>query len=174
MLVIYLSVNYFNGINILFSDKMDHIENYLSKFHTYDEDVVKFKHPCSILISGPSQCGKSTLVNKMVDKIGQIMTVEPERIIWVYGGNSVPPSLDRLETMSYDAEKIAEVINENPRHEPRLVILDDLQSELSSSSSLSTLFTRDVHHNNTSVIFICQNLYFKGSSALEGGRMVSG
>ncbi len=166
----FLSITYFDVTNILLSDKMDYIENYVSKYPTFDRDAVKFKHPCSILVSGPSQCGKSTLINKMVGRIAEIMTVEPKRTIWVYGGNSVPPSLDRLETMSYNADKITEVVNENPRQEPRLIILDDLQSELSSTPGLSTLFTRDVHHNNTSVIFICQNLYFKGSSAIEGGK----
>jgi hypothetical protein len=49
--------------------------------------------------------------------------------------------------------------NDTGRH--WLMILDDLQYEISKSPEVSNAFTRNCHHNLVSLIFICQNFYYK-------------
>ena len=48
---------------------------------TYD---VPFKHPCSILVLGPTGCGKTILVRRLIEPLEQLIEPPPQRIIWVY------------------------------------------------------------------------------------------
>ena len=106
---------------------MDPIEKVLSKYSLFDSDSVKFRQPCSVLVAGPSQCGKSTLVSEMIERIGEIFTEKPARIVWVYGGNAMPPGSRRFEVMKYDQNALTELINDNPDKEARLIVFDDLR-----------------------------------------------
>lgn len=45
---------------------------------------------------------------------------------------------------------------------PKLFIIDDQMTEAASSNIMETLFTRDSHHENITVIFVVQN-YFKNN-----------
>lgn len=49
----------------------------------------------------------------------------------------------------------------------RLVVIDDLMRE--SDDSVVDLFTKHSHHHGVSVIFICQNIFYKG----KGQRDIS-
>ena len=44
---------------------------------------------------------------------------------------------------------------------PRILIIDDLMSEICNSDKLSNLFTRGSHHLNISIFFLTQNLFLK-------------
>jgi hypothetical protein len=55
-------------------------------------------------------------------------------------------------------------IEEFTSDETNLLILDDLMSAASGSTSVANLFTRASHHRNMSVILILQNLYHQGKS----------
>jgi len=45
---------------------------------------------------------------------------------------------------------------------PKLVIIDDLMRESSSSEVIVDLFTKGSHHKNLSIILISQNLFHQG------------
>jgi hypothetical protein len=45
---------------------------------------------------------------------------------------------------------------------PKLVIIDDLTRESSSSDAIVDFFTKNSHHKNLSVILISQNLFHQG------------
>lgn len=47
---------------------------------------------------------------------------------------------------------------------PRLFIIDDLMAESSNSNCILDLFTKGCHHKNISVIFITQNIFYKGKN----------
>ena len=49
--------------------------------NTYD---IPFKHPCTILVSGPTGCGKTRLVRRLIEPLEQLIEPPPQRIIWVY------------------------------------------------------------------------------------------
>lgn len=46
---------------------------------------------------------------------------------------------------------------------PRIVVIDDLMSQ-QSGDSLIDLYTKDSHHCSASVLFICQNIFYKGKA----------
>jgi len=55
---------------------------------------------------------------------------------------------------------IADILSFKPSDGPRLLCIDDLMAE--SGSEVVYLFTRLSHHRNLSVMFITQNMFYKG------------
>ena len=58
-------------------------------------------------------------------------------------------------------DKIKEIFD----GEHHIICLDDLQHEVAISKEAEKLFTQLSHHNNLSVIYLNQNLYYQGKCA---------
>lgn len=125
-------------------------------------DKPNFKTPFTGLISGMTQSGKSTWIAKFLRNANTLMSEAPEEIYYFYvhwqrefddlaqnhGVKFVRGSPD-FTTLS--AESSA----------PRLVIMDDLMTEMSKGDSLTEAFTRSSHHSNLSIWMLVQNLFYK-------------
>ena len=115
-----------------------------------------WQHPFNCMLSGPTQSGKTEFVKKFIKHVDQMMFPVPEEIIWCYG--AWQKGYEELGSNIRLNEGIPkwEEWTDNLR---RLVILDDLMSEI--DSSITRLFTKGSHHRNMSIIFIVQNLFNK-------------
>ena len=113
-----------------------------------------FKHPFSCLIAGPSQSGKTTFVERLIKHRNEMIFPPPKAIIWHY--SELQPA---YESMRDDVtfKKGVPTETQFKSYSGNLVIIDDLMSEMGSVSS--DIFTKHVHHNNMSVIYIVQNLF---------------
>ena len=49
--------------------------------NTYD---IIIKHPCTIIVTGLTGCGKTRLVRRLIKPLEKIIEPPPQRIIWVY------------------------------------------------------------------------------------------
>jgi len=122
-------------------------------------DDLKFRHPFSCIVSGPSGSGKSSFVLRFHQNLDYICT-EPTfagGIVWCYGEKSAVPSRPQLPANFRYNEGVPEDFS-SANGEPCLVILDDLLSDV-YSKQVCELFTRGSHHRNISVILITQNLF---------------
>ena len=115
--------------------------------------MLKFKHPFTCIISGPSQCGKSTFCVKLINNLKRLCT-EPNfsSILWCFSESSAVPQLPNVHFQ----KGVPQV--ENATGKPVLIILDDLLQE-AYSKDVCDLFTKGSHHRNISVILITQNLF---------------
>ena len=116
--------------------------------------MFKFKHPFTCIVSGPSQCGKSTFCVKLINNVKRLCT-EPNfrSVLWCFSESSaVPQGLPNVR-----CHKGVPQIH-NSTGEPVLIILDDLLQE-AYSKDVCDLFTKGSHHRNISVILITQNLF---------------
>ena len=119
----------------------------------------RWKHPFTCIVAGPTGCGKTTFVTRLLRHSSTMIDPSPELVTWYYGEwQSAYENLDipnlRLEEglpTSFDASK------------RNIVVLDDLMAE--TDERVTNLFTKKSHHCNTSVIYLVQNLFPKNKES---------
>ncbi len=126
-----------------------------------DADVLKLKTPCSILVSGPSQSGKTWFTIRLVQNAGQMFTTPPQDVYWCYAEfqpayRKLPPTVKLINGLPPMEE-----LRKDPLR-PKLVIVDDLMMEGNKGEEITMLTTRGCHHLNTSLVFLVQNTFYKG------------
>ncbi|MCP4458737.1 MAG: hypothetical protein GY816_12050 [Cytophagales bacterium] len=121
---------------------------------------IRLKHPFSMIVSGPSQAGKTNFVVKLLQNIEQMCTTPPAEIFWCY--SEYQPAYREIAMLPNVKliEGIPELSELKQEKSAKLVILDDLMTEISKSNVLSTLFSKGCHHWSISCVHIVQNLFF--------------
>ena len=124
---------------------------------------LRLQSPISLILSGPSSSGKTSLLNKLLTVRKDLFTEQPVKIrlyfsIWqpVYDvmkkQNLITDYIEGMPTGD-ELESFQKSVNSS------LVIFDDLAEVL--TPVISNLFIAGSHHYNTSVILISQNLFQK-------------
>lgn len=120
--------------------------------------VMKFKHPFTCLVSGPTQSGKTWFTVKFLTNLGEMVKPLPSRIIWCHGqdqhGLKLPDNVEVTDDLS--------IIDTIAGAEPTLLVLDDLMQEAAEDRRISNLFTKGSHHKDLSVIMLVQNIFHQG------------
>lgn len=137
------------------------IFQYIANFRSVNMSDTRFRHNFTCLVSGPTGAGKSIWVKKFLKYIDQMVDVTFDRILFYYG--------EWQDGYKNDIEKNIEFREGIPSpddysHDPekkKLVIIDDLMRE-ATNNIIVDLFTKGSHHKNISVIFITQNIFYKG------------
>jgi len=124
---------------------------------------IRFKHPFTCIVSGPSGSGKSSFTLRLVQHLDSLYT-EPNfsgGIIWCYSEKSaVPRETTSLHKNVNFHEGVPQKFG-NDHGRPCLIILDNLLNEV-YSKDVCDLFTKGSRHRNISVILITQNLFHQG------------
>lgn len=124
---------------------------------------LRWKHPFTAIIAGPTSCGKSFFIKKFLSEIETMIDVNISEIIYCLPQNQ---PVDREFTRYKVSRGIPDIENFDDQS-PRLIILDDLMRE--ADGSVVDLFTKGSHHYNISVIFVTQNIFNQG----KGRRDIS-
>ena len=123
-------------------------------------DPRNLTHPFSILLSAPSQSGKSHWILKLIEKCQTKVTPPIDRIIYV--NSTVSQDFeDRLVQHSSVPVRLTDNI-ESVRGDPNLntlVVIDDLMDDDSTEKEVERMFIKRVHHENLSVAYLVQNLF---------------
>ena len=125
-------------------------------------DILRIKHPSTIIVAGPTQSGKTHFTKKLVEYCSQLFDPPPKHIYWAY--SEWQPGYQELSTWPnlQMVEGIPELSVLKMDNEPKLLILDDLMQTLKTDPRLIHLFTKGCHHWNLSCVHIVQNLFFDG------------
>lgn len=118
---------------------------------------MRLKSATTITVSGASQSGKTTLVEKIVKLRDEIFSKPISKVFWFCA--YIP--MNKLENVTY-VQGIPNNINEILIPDC-LVIIDDFMHELSNSNMLTSLMTKVVHHKSINLIYITQNLFQKSN-----------
>ena len=118
-----------------------------------------FKHPFTAMVLGPTSCGKTRFVFKLVDYVDSMIEPPPTKIVYCYGEYQ---QLFRQYPQVYFREGLPDMNNFDGR-EPVLLVVDDLMHE--TNETVANLFTKGSHHRNVSVLFLVQNLFPKNKFA---------
>jgi len=125
--------------------------------------MLKFKSPSSIVISGPSQSGKTSLTFEMLKHADGMFEKPPAKIMYAY--KAWQPIYEEMEQTVRNIEFLEglptkedlKILSEQGDH--TILILDDLLMEATQSLEILSLFTTFVHHYRISTILILQNLF---------------
>lgn len=128
------------------------------------ENIVDFeprlKGPFTMIIAGPTGCGKSQLVFKLIEGVHNLITPIVHDITYCYG--QWQASFEKFKkTVQFHQGLLprAELLEKRKdltKHS--LLIIDDL-IDPEDAALVKDLFIKGSHHRNTSVIFITQNLF---------------
>ena len=118
-----------------------------------------FKHPFTCIVAGPTGCGKTQFTKRVIQYASIIIQPPPQKIVWCYG--VYQKLFDEIRHVEF--QEGLPKMNQFDGNERILLILDDLMRELSSSTSAVDIFTRMSHHMNISVMYLSQNVFYKGA-----------
>lgn len=131
------------------------------------EGLVKFQTPTSIMISGPSNSGKTVFLSNLLKNAAGMFVEPPCEILYCYGSVWQPI----FSKMQHDIDNITFYeglpgqqhlleVAKNKKH--FICVLEDLMLESSNNSFVETIFTKESHHLNMTVIITIQNIFQKG------------
>lgn len=128
----------------------------------------KFVHPANWMISGMTGSGKTYWIQKLLSNKNELFVVPPVKVLYCY--SIWQPLFETMETKlgvtfhkGVPSDSDIYSFANNDSH--NMIVLDDLQQEVVSSSTVEKLFTQICHHCCISVIFINQNLFYQGKCA---------
>lgn len=128
----------------------------------------RLRTPFNCIISGASKSGKTTLVQNLLSVRHDIFTTNPDRILLffkfmqdVYQEMLEKKYVDELLDVSstdFSFETIVEKVKPYKNGNGTLIIFDDSMTDI--WEDFEQIFTNISHHQNCSVVFITQNLFF--------------
>lgn len=121
-----------------------------------------FQHPFTAMICGPTQCGKTQFLVRLLEHIDSMIHPKIQNIIYCYGSWQPVFKVIQNQIPCIQFFNGLASLNEVDSQITNLVIFDDLMDECINNKQIQNLFTKDSHHQNISVIFVSQNLYAKG------------
>lgn len=132
----------------------------------------RLQTPFNCIISGVSKSGKTTLVKNLLRMSDDIFTQKPSHVICYYKfmqdiyqdmlDEGLINELVSIDDNDFSYESVREKISPYQNSNGCLILFDDTMTEI--SNDFEQIFTNLSHHNNTSVIFITQNLFYNNSS----------
>lgn len=132
-------------------------------------NMFKFKTPCSIMVVGPSSCGKTVFVERLLKERCCLFDPPFNPVVYCYGADR-PTTFARMrrEQGIHFYEGIPETTLLDKwfkKIKGGLLILDDLMKEGSGDERLLDLLTKDSHHRGITVIYITQDMFPRGKYA---------
>ena len=115
----------------------------------------QWKHPFTCIVAGPTLCGKSTFVMRLLRHAAAMIDPPPENITWCYGEWQEAYATTDLTHVRFKEGLPKEAMFDSTKR--NLIVIDDLMTE--TDKRVTTLFTKKSHHRNTSVVYLVQNLF---------------
>ncbi|VDH97956.1 Hypothetical predicted protein [Mytilus galloprovincialis] len=129
--------------------------------------LLPFQSPCTCMVSGATQSGKTTFVMKLLKHSSTMFKIPPVRIVYCY--TEFQPTLEQAENTipNFDLHEglpsRSDLIEWTNPEKHTVIVLDDMMRLISKSDDALHLVTVLSHHRNCSVIYITQNLFEKGT-----------
>ena len=137
----------------------------MSATNTMESTDLRLKCPFTMLISGPSNCGKTTFCKRLLRNRNSIYNVKPNRVYWFY--KTYQPSYDEMLQDGIVNEFVQGLptidwIDENINLPNCTMVIDDMALEVTDDTA--KIFSIASHHYNLNVLFITQNLFTRNNA----------
>ena len=123
------------------------------------DDMSQFKCPSSIIIAGPSQCGKTTFTRQLLQQADSLFERPIRKIVYCYGQwqECFKDTTSQVTFVDGIPEDIPSMFP--PRYRPGILVLDNLMRNCSDDERIVDLFTKVSHHCDVTCIYLTQNLF---------------
>ena len=131
----------------------------------------RFHTPSSILVMGPSGCGKTVFTEKhLLETLSCLKPLLPKCIIVLERGKTdFSPCKHRGVMFHEDFPDHQALVYWFPQGQG-VTMLDDLMDKGSNDKRVLDLFTKHSHHQNVTVLYLCQNMFPVGKYAKSISR----
>ena len=135
---------------------------------TYENSTFKFKTRRSIQLSGPTHCGKTSWIYRLL-KNKELMFENgemPQQILYNYGvyQSSYDEMKKEIPNISFhEGIPTLEDLQLFCNGQPTIVIFDDLAHVFIKNPEMEMLMVRECHHNKITCIVINHNIFQKGN-----------
>ena len=128
---------------------------------------MSFKTPTSVLIVGPSGCGKTVFVTKLLRNAHLYFENSIPNIHYCYGiWQNRYSQMKKFGVQFHQGIPTAEDLSKMfDKTKGGYLVLDDLMAEGGNDQRMSDLFTKDSHHRNITVLYLCQDMFPPGKYA---------
>ena len=131
--------------------------------------TMTFKHPFSMVVSGPSGSGISVWTKKLL--LSSLIQPSRQHIIWCFGQwqplyDNIRKKIPKIEFVNGIPDHLNDqhYINSGKRN---ILVFDDLMTDAKCDQRIANLFTKGSHHRNISVVYLTQNLFPQGKSCRD-------
>ena len=135
----------------------------------------RIKWPFNMLISGPTQSGKTTWIQRLLTYSTDLIEQPIGRVHWFSPHQN--PSLQLLSSSlppihhhkglpwgrGGEDEEEEEEEGETEPESGDLIVIDDFAQETANSKELTNYLTKNSHHRSISICVLTQNLFWSGS-----------
>jgi hypothetical protein len=146
------------------------LQNEQSKPWWETESLLPFQAPCSILVPGGSQSGKTYFTKQILENASGMFTQPPTQIMYAYG--AAQPLFEQMKksvsiniTFHEGLPNKANLEEWSAGQKHSVLIIDDLMAKACNTEDVSEIFCVMCHHLSISVIFLMQNLFPSGKYA---------
>uniref|UniRef100_A0A1I8JJM3 Chromo domain-containing protein n=1 Tax=Macrostomum lignano TaxID=282301 RepID=A0A1I8JJM3_9PLAT len=127
------------------------------RINCYD---VRLRQGSCMIVSGPTNAGKTTFVKHLIQYKDVLFDVKPGRVLWYYGISQAAHS--ELSSLGVHLQQGFPSSIETALRPNDLVVFDDLIEETSNSAAMRNVFTGIAHHLPCFLVMLTQNVFFKG------------
>ena len=126
----------------------------------------RFKSPSSILVAGPSSSGKSVFVQKVIQEKNSLFERQPFKVCYCYGAwQNKFHELMKQGVHFHEGLPERNLLNQWFKGHGGVLVMDDLMDEGGNDKRVLDIFTKDSHHNDITVLYLCQDVFPIGKYA---------
>lgn len=130
---------------------------------------IRFKTSFNCLVSGASGSGKTTWVKNLLTRRKQLFTQQPAKVYLFYKiiqdiylemeESGLVNELVNIKDKFPSLDEISEIVHQYKDEGGSLLIFDDTMTDI--NTDFEQLFCNLSHHENASIIFLTQNLFYQ-------------
>ena len=120
-----------------------------------------FKHSFTAIVAGPTSCGKTRFVFRLIEHASRMIDPPPDKIVYCYVTDEYQQLFSKYTRVEFNHGLPS--LDDFDGKQTVLLVLDDLMNE--ADQTVANLFTKGSHHRNVSVVFLAQNLFSKNKFA---------